>query len=87
MTRKNIAQAPCPAERLVAEHVPSRMHVKDSTLYDFSDVALDSARNFMGWTDLASNPPTPIEQIEEFAALHGFPILTIPEMIEWRKRQ
>lgn len=67
MTRKNIAQAPCPAEKLVAEHVPSRMHVKDSTLYDFSDVALDSARNFMGWTDLASNPPTPIEQIEEFA--------------------
>lgn len=67
MTRKNIAQAPCPAEKLVAEHVPSRMHVKDSTLYDFSDVALDSARNFMGWADLASNPPTPIEQIEEFA--------------------
>ena len=67
MTRKNIAQAPCPAERLVAEHVPSRMHVKDSTLYDFSDVALDSARNFMGWTDLASNPPTSIDQIEEFA--------------------
>ena len=67
MTRKNIAQAPCPAERLVAEHVPSRMHVKDGTLYDFSDVALDSARNFMGWTDLASNPPTSIDQIEEFA--------------------
>lgn len=67
MTRKNIAQAPCPAEKLVAEHVPSRMHIKDSTLYDFSDVALDSARNFMGWTDLASNPPTSIEQIEEFA--------------------
>jgi 3,4-dihydroxy 2-butanone 4-phosphate synthase len=27
------------------------------------------------------------EQIEEFAALHGFPILTIAEMIEWRRRQ
>ena len=67
MTRKNIAQAPCPAEKLVAEHVPSRMHIKDSTLYDFSEVALDSARNFMGWTDLASNPPTSIDQIEEFA--------------------
>ena len=26
------------------------------------------------------------EQIERFAALHGFPILTIAEMIEWRKR-
>jgi len=27
------------------------------------------------------------EQIEEFAALHGFPILTIAEMIEWRKQR
>jgi 3,4-dihydroxy 2-butanone 4-phosphate synthase len=27
------------------------------------------------------------EQIEEFAALHGFPILAIAEMIEWRQRQ
>ena len=27
------------------------------------------------------------EQIEDFAALHGFPILTIAEMIEWRKRR
>lgn len=26
------------------------------------------------------------EQIEDFAALHGFPILTIAEMIAWRKR-
>ena len=27
------------------------------------------------------------EQIEEFAALHDFPILTIAEMIEWRKQR
>lgn len=27
------------------------------------------------------------EQIEDFAAVHGFPILTIAEMIEWRQRQ
>lgn len=26
------------------------------------------------------------EQLEHFAALHGFPILTIAEMIEWRRR-
>ena len=26
------------------------------------------------------------EQIEAFAALHGFPILTIAEMIQWRSR-
>jgi 3,4-dihydroxy 2-butanone 4-phosphate synthase len=26
------------------------------------------------------------EQIEDFAALHGFPVLTIAEMIEWRSR-
>ena len=58
---------PTPAERLIQANVPSRMHAKDATLYDFSDVALESARDYMGWADLASNPPCPIEQIESFA--------------------
>lgn len=56
-----------PAEVLVADRVASRVHAKDATLYDFSTVALDSARNFMGWTDLASNPPTSLDEIEAFA--------------------
>ena len=70
MTRKNIAQAPCPAEKLVAEHVPSRMHVKDSTLYDFSDVALDSARNFMGLLGEGGSSQAPMTITKLCAALH-----------------
>ncbi|MEE8715454.1 MAG: hypothetical protein SOI26_05195 [Coriobacteriales bacterium] len=57
------ANSPSFTEKLVSDHVPSRVHAKDATLYDFSDVALDSARNFMGWTDLSSNPPVPIDDI------------------------
>lgn len=56
-----------PAELLLVNNVPSRMHAKDATLYDFSDVALESARSYMGWTDLATNPPMPIDQIVAFA--------------------
>ena len=56
-----------PAELLVANSVPSRVHAKDATLYDFSDVALESARGYMGWSDLATNPPTPLDEIVDFA--------------------
>ena len=56
-----------PAELLLENRVASRMHAKDATLFDFSDVALQSAQDYMGWTDLASNPPTAIEQIQAFA--------------------
>lgn len=55
------------AKTLVKEQVASRLHAKDATLYDFSDDAQECARNFMGWTDLASNPPYPIEDIKAFA--------------------
>ncbi len=54
-------------QRLIAAEVPSRVHAKDATLYDFSEYALDSAAHFMGWTDLASNPPFPLDEIERFA--------------------
>lgn len=56
-----------PAELLLENRVASRMHAKDATLFDFSNVALRSAQDYMGWTDLASNPPTAIEQIQAFA--------------------
>ena len=56
-----------PAEHLLASNVPSRIHAKDASLYDFSDVALQSARDYMGWTDLATNPPTPLDEIVSFA--------------------
>lgn len=65
-TKPTVCKA-SPAELLVAGKVPSRTHAKDATLFDFSDVAFESARDYMGWTDLASNPPTPIEEIEAFA--------------------
>lgn len=54
-------------QELVANNVPSRVHAKDATLYDFSDVALESAREFMGWTDLSTNPPTSLDQIVSVA--------------------
>lgn len=54
-------------ERLIAAEVPTRVHAKDASLYDFSEYARESAANFMGWTDLASNPPYPLDEIERFA--------------------
>ena len=55
------------AKVLVRDCVASRLNAKDDTLYDFDENAQEFARNFMGWTDLAGNPPTPIEQIQKFA--------------------
>ncbi|AJC12595.1 glucose-6-phosphate isomerase [Berryella intestinalis] len=52
---------------LVKEHIASRIHAKDASVYDFSDEALECARNYMGWTDLASNPPCPFADIRAFA--------------------
>ncbi len=63
-TRKSQRTA---AQELVAGNVPSRMHAKDATLFDFSDEAEQSARDYMGWTDLSSNPPCDIDRIVEFA--------------------
>lgn len=67
MNDQPIAGADDPAELLLTNSVASRMHSKDATLFNFSDIALESARDFMGWTDLASNPPTPIDEIKAFA--------------------
>lgn len=55
------------AKTLVKDRVPSRIHSKDTSLYSFSDEAADCADNYMGWTDLASNPPFPLEEIQSFA--------------------
>lgn len=52
---------------LVRDMVASRIHAKDATLYDFSDNAQRCAEEFMGWTDLASNPPVPLDDIIAFA--------------------
>lgn len=55
------------AKALVKEQVASRMHAKDATLFDFSEDAQKCAEDFMGWTDLASNPPLSLKKIQKFA--------------------
>lgn len=55
------------AKTLVKECIASRIHAKDASVYDFSDAARDCAENFLGWTNLASNPPVSLEVIQEFA--------------------
>jgi glucose-6-phosphate isomerase len=55
------------AKTLVKECVASRLQAKDATLYGFSEEAQECAQNFMGWADLASNPPYPLHEIQSFA--------------------
>ena len=55
------------AKTLVKDCVASRLHAKDATLYNFSDEAQECAQNYMGWADLASNPPYPLHEIQNFA--------------------
>ena len=55
------------AKTLVEDGVPGRVHIKDSTLYAFSDEAREVSANFMGWADLASNPPCAIADIQSLA--------------------
>ena len=52
---------------LVKDRVASRVHDKDATLYSFDETAQAFAEEFMGWTDLASNPPVPFDEIQRFA--------------------
>ncbi|MEG0070732.1 MAG: glucose-6-phosphate isomerase [Raoultibacter sp.] len=52
---------------LVKEKVASRLHAKDDSLYNFSEEAQQCAQKYMGWTDLASNPATPLKDIQAFA--------------------
>lgn len=55
------------AKTLVKEKAGSRIHAKDASLYNFSEEALKCAQDFMGWTDLATNPPLPLKKIQDFA--------------------
>ena len=52
---------------LVSEKVASRTHAKDASLFDFSDIAYAGARDYMGWTDLATQPPCSLADIQAFA--------------------
>lgn len=53
---------------LVDGKVASRIKGEDSSLYAFSDEAEQCAREYMGWATLASEPPCPIEEIQQFAS-------------------
>lgn len=55
------------AKILVRDRVASRIHQKDASLYDFSSEAQSCAENFMGWVDLGTNPPLPVQEIQAFA--------------------
>ena len=55
------------AQTLIEEKAASRVHAKDATLYSFSKEAEDYSADFMGWTDLASNPPCPLADIKGLA--------------------
>ncbi|HAM15837.1 MAG TPA: glucose-6-phosphate isomerase [Eggerthellaceae bacterium] len=54
--------------QLVQIKAASRVHAKDATLYSFSKEAEEYSAGFMGWADLASNPPCPVDQIKQLAA-------------------
>ncbi len=61
-------EAVCPSvQTLVENSVASRVRAKDASLYNFTPEAQECAQNYMGWTTLASNPPLPIEEIQNFA--------------------
>lgn len=55
------------AKTLVKECIASKIFSKDASIYDFSEDAQECARNFMGWTDLASNPKCDVNKLMEFA--------------------
>ena len=57
-----------PSARLLVENrVASRVHAKDATLFSYSAEAQACAERFMGWTDLASNPPYPVADVQRLA--------------------
>lgn len=54
-------------QTLVDEKVASRIRCKDATLYAFDGEARACAEEFMGWADLAENPPCSLDDIQAFA--------------------
>ena len=54
-------------EALIENKVAQRIFEGDATLYDFDAAAKECAENFMGWRDLASNPPVSAGSIKAFA--------------------
>ena len=55
------------AKALVKDCVASRIHAKYASLNDFSEDARACSEQYMGWTDLASNSPYSLRDIQNFA--------------------
>ncbi len=55
------------ARTLIEARAASRIASQDATLYDFSPEAQSCANNFLGWVNLATQPPFPLEDIKRFA--------------------
>ncbi len=55
------------AKTLVKECVASKIFAKDASLYGFSENAMECAKHFMGWTDLASDSKCDLDALMEFA--------------------
>ena len=55
------------AKSLVKARAASRIHAKDATLYEFSEIAQQCAAEYMGWTDLATNPLCDLAAVQAFA--------------------
>lgn len=55
------------AKVLVRNNVASRIRMRDASLYAFSENAMSCAQVFMGWTNLAGEPPYALADIQRFA--------------------
>lgn len=67
MTNDQTETMDSPESVLVEQRVASRIAAQDATLYAFSPEAAAAAQDFMGWANLASKPPYPLEDIKRFA--------------------
>lgn len=54
-------------QSLLQAKAASRVGAKDATLYGYSEDALQCAEGFMGWADLAQNPPCPLKAVKKLA--------------------
>ena len=53
----NLKTSPA-AKALLDSHIPSRIAQQDASVYDFSPQAMECASSRLGWTNLATKPPT-----------------------------
>ena len=66
ITRKMDMTSPT-VQRLIENRAASRVQAKDASLYAFAPASQACAERFMGWADLASNPPFPPAEVQRLA--------------------